>query len=184
MAARGPRRDVFRPSHIATVTSGGCVMLAAVGTQMEHRWGERVLMDQPARLDARPNLIAVGRLRNASLSGGYVETGASVPLGTRLHVELEWIYWSRTEQCRVPAYVVRSDENGLGLEWCDFAPRWIALVITAHSPTSYGARDGQLPVSVAAKRNLVDPEAHHAYKASAGPIAAARLRSRSETNPR
>jgi hypothetical protein len=101
---------------------------------MEHRWGERVLLDHPARLDGRPNLIALGRLRNASLSGGYVETGAIVPLGIRLHLALEWIYWDRAEDYRVPAYVVRSDEKGLGLEWCDFAPRCIALLIT-HSPT-------------------------------------------------
>lgn len=126
---------------------------------MEHRWGERVLLDLPAWLDARPDLIAVGRLRNVSLSGGYVETGAMVPLGTRLHVELEWIYWERAENRRVPAYVVRSDENGLGLEWCDFAPGWIALLISTHSQTSYGALQTQLPVSGADKRNLVDAKA-------------------------
>ena len=96
-------------------------------------------------------LIAVGRLRNASLSGGYMKTAAIVRLGTQLHVELEWIYWNRAEHSRMPAYVVRSDENGVALEWCDFAPGWIALLIST-----------QLPVSGADKRNLVDPKAQYA----------------------
>jgi hypothetical protein len=134
-------------------------MLAQGGIQMEHRWGERALLDQPVRLDARPGLIAVGRLRNASLSGGYVETAAIVPLGTRLHVELEWIYWKRAEHFRIPAYVVRADENGFGLEWCEFAPGWVTVLMSADSPTSCGVLQVQLPVSGAHQRNLVDPEA-------------------------
>jgi hypothetical protein len=114
-------------------------MLAQAGTQMEHRWGERTLLDQPVRLDARPRLIAVGRLRNASLSGGYVETAGIMPLGIRLHVELEWIYWKRAEHCRIPAHVVRADENGLALEWCEFAPpEWVAVLMFTHTPTSCG----------------------------------------------
>ncbi len=47
---------------------------------MEHRWGGRVALDYAVRFDARPRLIAVGSLRNVSLSGGYVETeGRIVP---------------------------------------------------------------------------------------------------------
>jgi hypothetical protein len=121
-------------------------MLMREGTQMEHRWGERILLDLPARLDARPDLIAVCRLRNASLSGGYVETAAILPLGTRLHLELQWIHGKRAQDCRVAAYVVRSDENGLGLEWCEFAPGWIAVLICTHAPSSYGAITAQAPV--------------------------------------
>jgi hypothetical protein len=123
---------------------------------MEHRWEERALLDQPSRLDARPDLIAVGRLRNGSLSGGYVETAAIVPVGTRLHVELESIHWNRgicgalgrERSCARTRTV--SD-----CEWCDFASRWIALLI--HSPLQ-----AQLPVPGADKRNLVDPKAHYA----------------------
>lgn len=134
----------------------GRSMLVREGAQMEHRWGERVLLDHPVRLDARPDLIAVARLRNASLSGGYVETGAIVPLGTRLHLELQWIYWNRAEDCRVPAYVVRRDENGLGLEWCDFAPRSIAVLISTRSSNSYGA--GSAPCVSNRQAQLMGPK--------------------------
>ncbi len=102
---------------------------------LEHRWGDRVPLDYPVLLDAGPGLRAVGRLRNASLSGGYLEIAIKVPLDIRLHVELEWRDRNRNERCRIPAYAVRADDAGVGLEWFDFAPAGIALLIASHIST-------------------------------------------------
>jgi len=90
---------------------------------MEHRWGRRVPTDIVVRLDGRSSFLAEGRLRDASLSGGYVEGVPSVPLLTCIQVELEWGQRrNRREPHRVRAHVVRSDSSGLGLEWAEFAP--------------------------------------------------------------
>jgi hypothetical protein len=113
-------------------------------TRVEHRWGQRVVLDQPVRLEARPGWTALGVLREASLSGGYVKTTVQLSTGARLHLELDWIYWSRAERCRIPAYVVRMDEHGIAVEWCDFAPASIELLISSHAGTSEAARQERL----------------------------------------
>lgn len=102
---------------------------------MEHRWGRRVatsvVVRLEVRLDARPGVLTSGRLRNASLSGGYVEGVAPLPVMTCVHVELEWGSGKREKTGRVRAHVVRSDSGGLGVEWADFAPAAIRTLISA-----------------------------------------------------
>ncbi|GEM_PF-817564 len=96
---------------------------------MEHRWGTRHPLDIVVRLNARPHLLAIGRLRDASSSGAYVETPAAPPLMSRIYVELDWGDFRRAEPSRIAAYVVRDDGAGIGLEWCDFAPLPIVALI-------------------------------------------------------
>ena len=77
-------------------------------------------------------------------------------------MELEWIYWKRAEHYRIPAHVVRADENGLGLEWCEFAPPgWVAVLMSTHSPTNCGVLQAQRCLSGADERNLVDAQAQN-----------------------
>jgi hypothetical protein len=49
---------------------------------MEHRWGTRITLNAPAELKTADGLSAVGSVRNASLSGAFVDTRASLPLLT------------------------------------------------------------------------------------------------------
>ena len=46
---------------------------------MEHRWGERIELDCPVRLELRDGTGVEGRLCNASISGAWIETGARLP---------------------------------------------------------------------------------------------------------
>ena len=94
---------------------------------MEHRWGVRHLLDVSVRLDCRPQLLTFARLRNASSSGAYVETRTALPMLGRVWIELDWEH--RDDSKRIAAYVVRTGQNGVGLEWCDFAPRAILALI-------------------------------------------------------
>ncbi len=96
---------------------------------MEHRWGTRHPLNVAVRLDARPHLLAFARLRNASASGAYLETAVALPLMTRVHVELEWQNLRRGEPHRIAACVIRTDREGVALEWCDFAPMPILALI-------------------------------------------------------
>ena len=96
---------------------------------MEHRWGKRHAIDLPVRLDARPHVLALARLSDASSSGAYLKTRAAPPPMTRVHVELKLGSFRREEPYRIPAYVVRADDTGVGLEWCEFAPAPILALI-------------------------------------------------------
>ena len=115
---------------------------------MEHRWGRRVVAGVKVRLDAGPGVLAVGRLRNASLSGGYLEGVPPLPVMACVHVELEWGSHTSQETGRVRAYVVRTDAGGLGLEWAEFAPEGIRALIAArdHPPAARSSHD--VPASV------------------------------------
>lgn len=94
---------------------------------MEHRWGVRHLLDVSVRLDGRPQVLTFARLKEASSSGAYIETRTAPPMLSRVWVELDWD--RRDDSNRIAAYVVRTDQGGVGLEWCDFAPRAILALI-------------------------------------------------------
>ncbi|MGH8169048.1 MAG: PilZ domain-containing protein [Steroidobacteraceae bacterium] len=115
---------------------------------MEHRWGTRHLLDASVRLDGRPHLLTFARLKNASASGAYVETRAAPPMLTRVWVELEWHLCRRDDSNRVAAYVVRTDERGMGLEWCDLAPRAILALIERSQRLTVRQRREKVPAEI------------------------------------
>lgn len=94
---------------------------------MEHRWGVRHSLDLSVRLDGRPQQLTFARLKNVSCSGAYVETRTPLPTLSRVWIELDWD--RRDDSRRIAAYIVRTDQRGVGLEWCDFAPRAILALI-------------------------------------------------------
>lgn len=98
---------------------------------MEHRWGFRYPIDMSVRLERPPNLLVPAKLRNLSSSGAYVETRAALALDCRVLLELGCRQSPSEGRCRVPAHVVRKDERGIGVEWCEFAPRPVLSLLAA-----------------------------------------------------
>jgi hypothetical protein len=81
---------------------------------MEHRWGTRVHLDAPAQLRVEGDITTGVTLRDASLSGAFIQMHARLPAMTRIWVRAtegggEWL-----EAC-----VVRHAVDGMGIEWCD-----------------------------------------------------------------
>jgi hypothetical protein len=92
---------------------------------MEHRWGTRVELDVPAELLTPEGLSADAALKNASLSGAFVETSAKLPPLSRVSVNLpapvnEWL----------DACVVRVERRGLALEWLDPGSRLVPALLS------------------------------------------------------
>jgi len=104
---------------------------------MEHRWGERRSVYVPVRLDARPRVLAPGSIRNASLSGAYIQTTASLEPGAFIDIQFEGAPAPDDENCGVRACVVRRDAAGLAVEWCEFAPEPVRALL-AHTPPQDG----------------------------------------------
>ena len=101
--------------------------MAAVNTQdfaqrryMEHRGGERVSLDLPVRLELAGELLAHGRLRNASISGALVATPSRFPILATVDVVLHTPR-APTGRLALPACVVRREDGALGLEWREMA---------------------------------------------------------------
>ncbi len=95
---------------------------------MEHRWGKRSAVDIGVRLYLRSEVIGTGSIANASLSGALVHTACRLQPFNLVTIELESGVLHNTPQ-RIGAYVVRVAPDGLGLEWCDFAPPAIATLL-------------------------------------------------------
>jgi hypothetical protein len=135
---------------------------------MEHRWGIRYLLDVSVRLQGLPNLVAFGKLRNVSSSGAYVEIKAAPALDSRVLLELGCrLAGARSGHCRAPAYVVRKDERGIGVEWCEFAPEpALALITSVWQSDVFEAREDRvasqaLPLARGMRSSVqTDPRSH------------------------
>lgn len=100
---------------------------------MEHRWGTRIALDAPAELKSSEGLSAIGSVRNASLSGAFVETRATLPLLARvalrpLSPDGEWL----------DACVVRVESRGVALEWLEPGLQPLAALLSMR-PGARGA---------------------------------------------
>jgi hypothetical protein len=136
---------------------------------MEHRWGVRHCLDLSVRLDGRPQLLTFARLKDASSSGAYVETRTAPPMLSQVWIELDWD--RRDDSKRIAAYVVRTDQDGVGLEWCDFAPRAILALI--ERSRRLVARDRRDDISAVIRRlpaAVVRPPAGEASPAPYAPL--------------
>lgn len=120
---------------------------------MEHRWGERIELDLPVRLNIQSRRVARGQILNVSLSGAFVATSEHVPSQATVSVEFSLMRSRSRKPHRVPAYVVRRTESGIALEWREFAPSAIrALIALTHAGLIGKTRAKRQPVS--------DPPSH------------------------
>jgi PilZ domain len=92
---------------------------------MDHRWGRRVQVDFPVRVAAHRFAVRDGRLIDLSVSGALIEADLDARMLSRVQVTLLLPAYPRHEAPTVEAYVARKRGHGIGIEWCEFAPRAI-----------------------------------------------------------
>jgi hypothetical protein len=86
---------------------------------MEHRWGERVALDCLARLVLGDGSGPEGRVRNASISGAWIDTVTALPIYTPLNVRMSAGMGLRRRTVELPACVARTGPGGVAVEWRD-----------------------------------------------------------------
>lgn len=99
--------------------------MGAKGKFMEHRWGTRIELDAPAEISTPAGFAASGYVRNASVSGAFVETRMKFPLLSRIAVhplarDGEWL----------DAWVVRVESKGIAVEWLDPGLRTVSGLLS------------------------------------------------------
>ncbi|HEV8442704.1 MAG TPA: PilZ domain-containing protein [Steroidobacteraceae bacterium] len=87
----------------------------------ERRFGPRVEVDVPIRLELRDGRSTAARLRNVSVSGALIECAEEMPTFTTLRVEIP-VSARIPEPIQLGARVVRAEHPYLGVEWRDLAP--------------------------------------------------------------
>lgn len=96
---------------------------------MEHRWGLRSAVDQAVHVWAPNGVAARGQLLNISISGALVRSSLPVQVLGRVKFRVT------TSNCRgkpkwtAEAQIVRVENDGFAVEWCEFAPPAVRAVI-------------------------------------------------------
>jgi hypothetical protein len=107
---------------------------------VEHRWGRRIALKIPVRLGLRSGKSLLAQMVNVSISGAFVQTPRHIRLWTQLEVEviLRHNHFGRNPE-RVVAHVTRQESDGVGIEWCDLAPRSVRVLLEATQAVSQAA---------------------------------------------
>lgn len=79
---------------------------------MEHRWGTRIPLSLPAEIKSSDGRHGTATVRNASVSGAFLETDLKCPPLSRVCVRP----LSRPEP-GLDAHVVRAEPDGFAVEW-------------------------------------------------------------------
>lgn len=85
------------------------------------RFGERIPFELPVRLGVDGRALGRGIIRNASLSGAFIETALELPPHTNLVVTLTIPGKGAAAPRELVACVVRVDPAGIAVEWRDMA---------------------------------------------------------------
>ena len=96
---------------------------------MEHRWGQRFDVDILVRVHSRPYAVRTGRLTDVSVSGGFIVSSVELRELRRLQIALVLPHRFSQATPVISAYVARRHRDGIGVEWCDFAPQVVVELL-------------------------------------------------------
>jgi hypothetical protein len=98
----------------------------------DSRWGDRVKVNIPVRLSTNAWASADACMRNLSLSGALVKADVNLGLHSLIEVSIKMPSPSQRAEA-VAAYVSRKVKEGVGIEWCEFAPNVIKDLLRSPS---------------------------------------------------
>jgi PilZ domain len=94
--------------------------MAYLGNGLEHRWGERVRVNIPVRVQTAWS-EADGCMKNLSLSGALLRSDCDLHLHSLIEVSIP-LPAPSSRTAVIKAHVSRKFKEGVGLEWYEFAP--------------------------------------------------------------
>jgi hypothetical protein len=90
---------------------------------MEHRWGQRLIVDLGVRVAGRPYHVRPARVIDLSASGAYLKVRADLRLFSRVQIAIALPQNLAHPTPMVAAYVARKGPDGVGVEWCEYGPK-------------------------------------------------------------
>ena len=87
---------------------------------MEHRWGTRRPCRARVCVSAGGGIAGTGRIRDVSMSGAFLESPLRLPLYAQVAIAVLNDDGSR-HVIEFTATVVRTERDGVGIEWCETA---------------------------------------------------------------
>jgi PilZ domain len=101
---------------------------------MEHRWGHRRELSRAVHIGARNgvgryDLAARGRITNVSISGAYVVSPLPVSLFSYVQLQFNAMRHGKRTTAALEGQIVRKDASGFGIEWSEFAPEAVRVLM-------------------------------------------------------
>jgi hypothetical protein len=96
---------------------------------MEHRWGQRVRVDIPVRLESPPVTIGDARILDLSVSGAWISGDFQRHISAEIEVIFDLPPRTSRHSNRIRAYVARARREGIGVEWRELAPPLISELL-------------------------------------------------------
>jgi PilZ domain len=106
-----------------------------LGNGFEHRWGERFPVNIPVRVSAATMTGVDGCMKNLSLSGALMKSDYELRLHMLIEVRIE-LPPPAPHAAVLMAHVSRKLQEGVGIEWCEFAPRIVKDLLRSRSVRS------------------------------------------------
>ncbi len=106
---------------------------------MEHRCGNRRIVEARVTIRTRSGLVARGVLQNVSASGALVSSHLPLPLHATVFVQIEATD-THHPFCRVAlaGEISRLTEDGFAIEWAEFAPHTLRAILRTTEPWQLG----------------------------------------------
>lgn len=102
---------------------------------LEHRWGARVQVNIPVRVEANALPGGNGCMKDLSLSGAFIKSDRDFRLHTLVEVRIA-LPPPSSRTALIKAHVSRKFNEGVGIEWCEFAPGIIKDLVRSASGSS------------------------------------------------
>ena len=93
---------------------------------MEHRWGERLVVDIPVQVSVPPLFLASGRILNISVSGAWISGRFDLPPLARAFVVFNLAPGGTRESMPIACFVARVRPEGIGVEWRELSPQIVS----------------------------------------------------------
>jgi hypothetical protein len=120
---------------------------------MEHRWGERIVVDIPVQVSVPPLVIGTGRITNISISGAWISGRFDLPILARAFVVFDFSVGGVREALPIACFVARVRPEGMGVEWRELAPQIVSDLMLFATGTNHAREHGPLTPA------LAEPEA-------------------------
>jgi hypothetical protein len=93
---------------------------------MEHRWGERIVVDIPVQVSVPPLAIGAGRVLDLSISGAWISGKFDLQPLARALVIFDLSVGGNPEPLPIACYIARVRAEGIGVEWRELAPQIVS----------------------------------------------------------
>jgi hypothetical protein len=116
---------------------------------MEHRWGERIMVDIPVQVSVPPLVIGTGRITNMSISGAWISGRFDLPTLARAFVVFDFSLGGVREALPIACFVARVRAQGMGVEWRELAPQIVSDLMLFASGTNHAPGNGSAALTLA-----------------------------------